>query len=242
MLISIFLLVALSGSLLGQRGKSIITFPSEDSIPVTAYDFFISDTVPYLILMHDQLSSKGEFNKIITRFQKLNFNCLVPDLRNGGNANFVPNQTVAEVRNADRNRNMEAVEGDIHAAINYAYEKSGKKIILLGAGANGSLALKAAKEKDEVMAVIALSPGEFFRPRVSIQDTINGLSKPVLVTANELEIPYVTELVSEMDQGKVLIFKPDNDPGQRGTKALLPSNDSQGDYWLAILLFVKELQ
>ena len=226
--------------LLAQSGKNTVEYYSEDSLLITADLYIQSDTLPYLILMHEQGSSRGEFIPIIERFQKMNYNCLVPDLRNGGNSNFVANETAKRSRNYASN--VEGIEGDILASIHYAASISTAPVLLLGAGANGSLALKAAMEMDTVKAAIALSPGEFFLNQFLMQDTLAALKKPVLATSTKLEFPYTEAMLSNVDEKYKELFVPENDEGRRGTEALLMDNPSHGEYWLAILLFFKELQ
>jgi len=176
------------------------------------------------------------------RFQKMNYNCLAVDVRNGGNSNFIPNETAKRARSKEKSNNSEAVEADIRAAIDYAYGKSGMDVILLGVGANGSLVLKAAKEQDVVSAAIALSPGEFFLPLFSIKNAISGIQKPLLITASRTEYPYIEQIMSNVEEEYKTIFVPENSEGERGSAALLPDNPSYTEYWLAILLFFKDLQ
>lgn len=241
-LILAILMMFLAGNSFAQPGKSTLTYYSSDSLLITADDFFTSDTLPYILLFHDQGSSRGEFGEIATRFQKMNYNCLAVDLRNGGNSNFIGNETTRRCREQNFGRDLRSVEEDISASINYAFEKSGKKVILIGAGANGTLALKTAKENDSVKAVVALSPGEFFQSNFNLKDTISGIAKPILITSTKLEFPYLKEMVSNVDDKYKTVFTPDEHPGARGTEALMPENLSSGDYWLAILLFFKDLQ
>jgi pimeloyl-ACP methyl ester carboxylesterase len=237
------MVVVWSGSaLFAQPERSTVTFCSADSLLITADKHIIYDSLACLVLIHEQGSSRSEFNEIVDRFLKMNFNCLSVDVRNGGNSNFIPNETAKRARQEGISKNREAVEADIRAAISYAYEKTGEKVILLGAGANGALALKAAKELDAVRAAIALSPGEFFLPLLSIQDTISGIQKPILVTSSRMELPYIKELMSNVAEDYKTIFAPENSEGERGTNALLSDNPSNSEYWLAVLLFFKELQ
>ena len=230
------------GSVLAQSVKSTVNFYSSDSLLITADDYVISDTLPYLVLFHEQGSSRGEFSEIIDRFQKMNFNCLATDIRNGGNSNYIPNQTARRSRSESRSRSIDAVSSDIEAAITYATEKSSQNVILLGAGASGSLVLKAAMEQEQVKAAVALSPGEFFLPVFSTEETISGIRKPLLITASRMEHPYMVQLMSNVEEEYKTIFVPETSDGERGSAALLPENPSYSEYWLAILLFFKELQ
>ena len=228
--------------LFAQPQKSTVSFFSDDSLVITADEFITADSFSYLILIHEQGSSRGEFNEIVDRFQKMNYNCLTVDVRNGGNSNFIPNETAKRARNKEIRNNSESVEDDIRAAIDYAYGKSGQGVILLGAGANGSLVLKAAKEQDVVNGAIALSPGEFFLPLFSIESIISGIQKPLLITANRTEYPYVEQIMSNVEEEYKTIYVPENSEGERGSAALFPDNPSYSEYWLAILLFFKDLQ
>ena len=130
--------------------------------------------------------------------------------------------------------------GHIRSAIDFAYSASGQEVLLLGSGATGSLCLKISRELDKVKGVIAMSPGEFYGPFLSIQDTITGLQKPVFVASTQQEYPYVEQMLSGIDDAYKTTFKPEGDQGKRGTAALKPENPSNGEYWLALLLFFKE--
>jgi hypothetical protein len=230
------------GSAFAQSVKTTVNFYSSDSLLITADEYVISDTLPYLVLFHEQGSSRGEFSEIIDRFQKMNFNCLATDIRNGGNSNYIPNQTARRSRIESRSRSVDAVSSDIEAAIAYATEKSSQNVILLGAGANGSLVLKAAMEQEQVKAAVALSPGEFFLPVFSTEESISGIRKPLLITSSRMEHPYMVQLLSNVEEEYKTIFVPETSDGERGSAALLPENPSYSEYWLAILLFFKELQ
>lgn len=241
--IVVFLFVAWSGNQLqAQTGKTTVTYYSADSLLITADRYVLRDSLPYVVLIHEQGSSRGEFSEIIDRFQKMNFNCLAADIRNGGNSNFIGNESAKRSRAGNFERGYQAIEGDIIASVHEANSYSGKEVILLGAGANGSLAIKAAKEDSLVKAAIALSPGEYFLSSFMVEDTVAGIQKPVLITSSRLEFPYAEQLASGIEEEYKTIFAPENGPGARGTNSLLSGNDSEGEYWLALLLFFKDLQ
>ncbi len=243
-LISIVSFFIMSLTILGftYTQKEIVTFQSADSLTLTADHYFLSDTLPYLILIHEQGSSRGEFETLAERFQKMDYNCLAVDIRNGGNANFISNETVRRFRQGDYSLGREDIEGDIRASVNYAFSISNQKVVLLGSGATGSLCLKITKEMDEVLGAIALSPGEFYRPSLIIEDTISGIQKPLFITATEPEFPYLEQMLSGVDDIYKTIFKSELSDGIRGTNALTAKNPSNGEYWLALLLFFKEFK
>lgn len=219
-----------------------VSFLSADSLELTADHYFLADTLPYIVLLHEQGSSRGEFKSLAERFQKMDYNCLAVDIRNGGSANFISNETVRRFQYGNFIIGREEIENDIRASVNYAFIASGREVVLLGSGATGSLCLKISTEMDEIKGVVALSPGEFYQPFLSIQDTISNLQKPVFASSTQTEFPYVEQMLSGVDEAFKTTFKPEGDEGMRGSNALVPENPSNGEYWLAILLFFKEFK
>jgi hypothetical protein len=90
--------------------------------------------------------------------------------------------------------------------------------------------------------VIAFSPGEYFLPQINIRDTISDLRKPIFVSSSRAETPYVKEIVSRVSEEYVKVFEPQLGEGQRGTISLSSENENNSEYWLALLLFFKELR
>ncbi len=221
--------------------KYVVTYYSSDSVKITADHYFLSDSLPYVVLLHEQKASRGAYNEIVNRFLKMNFNCFVVDLRNGGAANYVSNETSKYCRIFGASRNFKMVEQDIHASISYLQTISQQRIILIGAGANGALALKVANENDAVCACISLSPGEYFIPALNIEKEIAGMQKPVLLMGTKFEKPYINQIVSGIDEHYKNVFTPKENEGERSVEALLPGNPSSGEYWLALILFIKDI-
>ncbi len=218
-----------------------ITFTSSDGLEITADEYLIDPFKPYVLLFHEQGSSRGEFSTIARRLNKLEYNCLAVDLRNGGNDNFVSNQTAKQLREKHLESGINNVEQDMLAAIRYVDEKSNLPVVLFGSGANGSLSLKIALSDSLVRAVVAVSPGEYFMPEIKIQDAISNLEKPVFITSSKTEYPYVSELASGMDANYVTLFEPKQGAGKRGTQSFSVDYEYNTEYWLALILFFKDL-
>jgi len=221
--------------------KNTITITSGDGLEMTADEYIIADENPFILLFHEQESSRGEFQTIARRLCKMDYNCLAVDLRNGGNKDFVSNETVKRCRQSKCPNAVNDIENDMLAAIEYAYNKSSHPVILLGSRANGSLSLKIASENDNVRAVVALSPGEYFLPHINIQDTIRNIKKPVFITSSQSEFSYVSDLASGVEESYINLYEPQLGEGGRGTEALSSSNETNSEYWLALLLFFKDL-
>lgn len=218
-----------------------ITFSSADSLEITADEYIISPDKPYILLFHEQGSSRGEYHTIARRLCKLDYNCLAVDLRNGGNNSRVSNETARRCRTSRCPTDIDALGSDVAAAIEYIQGKSAHPVVLFGSGANGSLGLKVAAENDHVRAAVALSPGEYFMPALKIQDTISGLKKPVFITGSKDEIPYFTELASGLEEEYLTLFEPKKSEGKRGSESLSENYKDNTEYWVALLLFFRDL-
>jgi dienelactone hydrolase len=236
----VILLAFVFSSLFVIRVKTI-TFTSADSLEITADEYIVNPDKPYILLFHEQGSSRGEYHTIARRLCKLDYNCLAVDLRNGGNNSHVSNETAKRCRESRCPTGIDDLGSDVLAAIEYIKRKSEYPVILFGSGANGSLSLKIAAENEHVRAAVALSPGEYFMPALKIQDAISGLKKPVFIAASKTEIPYVTELASGIEKDYLTLFEPKMGEGNRGTESLSVNNDDNTEYWVALILFFRDL-
>jgi hypothetical protein len=88
---------------------------------------------------------------------------------------------------------------------------------------------------------VALSPGEYFLPAVKIQDVVTGLRKPVFVSGSKTEIPYVSELSSGIEEEYLSLFEPNQGEGLRGSESLSENYDNNTEYWVALILFFRDL-
>lgn len=239
---SVFLIILafIFASFSAVRVKTV-RFSASDGLLVTADEYVVNPGNPYVLLFHQQGSSRGEYGTIARRLCKLDFNCLAVDLRNGGSDNYVSNETARRLRESNLDAGPGGVEKDVLAAIRYAEEQSDLPLVLFGSGANGSLSLKMALADSSVRAVVALSPGEYFLPDLKIQDAISDLRKPVFITCSKAEYPYVSVLASGMDQEYVTLFEPKQGTGERGTASFSVDYDNNTEYWIALILFLKEL-
>lgn len=219
-----------------------ITFPSLDSISVTADLYESRSSDPYLLLFHQAGYSRGEYKETADKFVKLGFNCLAVDLRSGNEINFVKNKTAEMAVEKGLPTDYLDAKQDMQAAINYVSSQNDKQIVILGSSYSASLCLILAKENTRVQAVIAFSPGEYFDKKNLIRDTIQGLSIPIFAASSEAEYPYLTDLFSKINKNNLTLFKPLKGKGVHGAKALWENNDSSNEYWLALMLFFSQLK
>lgn len=218
-----------------------MSFKSIDDLEVVAHLYEIDSLNPYIILLHQGSYSKGEYKDIAISLLKLKYNCLAVDLRNGGTVNSIPNKTAENAKEARVLRSMYDARLDIEAAISYIHEKSKKEVILFGSSYSGTLALKIGKDNPKVKAIIAYSPGEFFRNHFLIHDILDSISKPIYIAGTQLEYPYLVRLTDLAPKANKVIFQPQNDEGVHGAKALWKTSTVSKEYWLSLLMFINNL-
>ncbi len=216
-----------------------ITFPSKDDVTITADEYIVNDSLPYLVLCHQAGASRGEYSETAKKFNKLGFNCLAIDQRSGNTSNGVINETAKSADAKKKAVTYLDAEQDIIAAIDYLSTKTKEKIILVGSSYSASLVLKIATTNDKVSAVLAFSPGEYFGKTLKLKDAIKNLDKPVFVTSSKNEAAGLTELVKDVKSGSKTQFTP-NGNGEHGSKALWKASADNKEYWLSVLLFLKQ--
>lgn len=219
-----------------------ITFAATDKLIITADLYSVNDTLPYMILCHDLKSSRGEFNDLAKRFNKLGYNCIAIDMRVGGTKNGVANETMALAQAKHITTKLLDCKLDIEAAISYAYLKSKKKVILVGGGFSGALVLYEGASSPYVACVMAFSPADYFGGILVTKDVFSKCTIPVFVASSRSEAAAVKKYVADIPSAKVTLFSPSSAEGGHGTDALLSTTEGHQDYWLTILMYIKQLQ
>jgi HJR/Mrr/RecB family endonuclease len=69
-----------------------VKFPSKDGVTITADMYEANPDYPWIVLFHKAQSSRGEFQRIAVKLNKLELNCMAVDLRSGKEANFIVNE------------------------------------------------------------------------------------------------------------------------------------------------------
>jgi len=240
--ILLFTLLIISGTFFPGSAQKKITFPAVDSLRVTA-DFYQGDSAsPFILLFHEEGSSRGEFREIAPRLVKMGYNCLAVDLRTGRENNYVSNETARRAAALSSPPRAYDCLKDIQGAVRYASGISAQPVVLLGGSFSASLCLLDAAKDSLVSAVAAFSPGEFFRPFITVRDSLLSITVPVFITGSKQEYPYLAELSSKIPPPYITIFVPARHEGKHGTSSLLSSDPASGDYWLSLLMFFRNLR
>ncbi len=218
-----------------------ITFPASDALLVTADLYFVSDSLPYMVLCHQAGYSRGEYMETAAKFCRLGYNCIAIDQRCGNEVNGVKNETAALAIQKKKPASYLDAEQDILAAIDYAYTKSGRKVFLVGSSYSASLVLKIAATNNKVSAVMAFSPGEYFGTKLKLKDAIQNITVPVFVTSSKEEANDVSALISDIKPKIKNQFVPAS-KGKHGSSCLWKDNPDYEEYWSALVMFIKQLQ
>jgi pimeloyl-ACP methyl ester carboxylesterase len=240
---SYILILIASLILIPATEKKKITFLSRDSLEITADVYIATEDYPYLILFHQEGSSRGEYNETALKFLKLNFNCLAVDLRSGNNSNYVRNETARKAMQTFKPSRFLDAGNDIEAAIEYAYNINNQNVILVGSSYSASLCMVIGNRNPHVKAVIAFSPGEYFGNDLRLEEELDTFRIPLFVTGTETELAYIDRMLQKISaQENVTIYRPVTPPGQHGSMALWENNPTKDEYWLALLVFFNSLK
>jgi dienelactone hydrolase len=226
---------------LSLKAQQTVRFTAADGVEVTADHYVISTQKPYLILLHQEGFSRGEYREIAPKLANLGFNCLSIDLRMGDESNFVKNQTVIDAQSKAMPVSMFYVQKDIQAAIDFVAARSQQPIILVGSSYSASLALIEATKNFKVKAVVAFSPKEFLNENLSVNDSINNIYVPILALSTRLEYSEMSELLRDVRKKHLTLFKPSRGEGAHGAQALWASNPNSKEYWMVLTQFFSQL-
>lgn len=223
------------------QAQEKVSFYASDSLKISA-DLYLNDyQLPFIILLHQAESSRGEYISIAPKLLNLGYNCLAIDLRSGNKINYITNETAERARQLHKPAKFIDAEADIQAAIEYIKKYNKKAVILFGSSYSASLALMMAENSASVMAVVAFSPGEYFQPELEVKNKLYSLRKPVFAASTDLEYTYVVDLLSEVPDSSKTFFKPDKGRGVHGAKALWEESPGSKECWFQLAYFFGKL-
>jgi len=220
-----------------------ITFPSIDSLPVVANLYHKNELAPVIVLCHQAGFNKFEYTGIARTLWEKGFNCLAIDQRSGGGLIEEFNETQQEALKRKLATDFLDAEQDLIAAVKFASEKYKKPVILWGSSYSSTLALHVAIAREEVRAVIAFSPGDYFEKEKGLLRTkLQTFSKPMFVTSSREEAKELTEMLSKMKMTAHQVqFIPDS-AGHHGSRALWRTSGNNEEYWKAIDVFLGKVK
>ncbi|TNF27033.1 MAG: alpha/beta hydrolase [Bacteroidetes bacterium] len=218
-----------------------VKFPSKDGVTITADMYEANPDYPWVVLFHKAQSSRGEFQRIAPKLNKLEVNCLAVDLRSGKESNFIINETYVLAKETGLKTEYLDSEIDMRAAIEKAYIIARKPVIIFGSSYSASLAMKLGQEMPQVAGVIAFSPGEYFGNKLKVQEVAAQLSKPTFVACGADEKEYVKPLADAVRTDKKIFFAPPTG-GAHGAACLDKGTEGETEYWIQMINFIQTVK
>lgn len=224
-----------------------VDFDSEDGLKVAAELYMPHPrSAPFILLFHQANWSRGEYTEIAPKLNRLGFNCMAVDLRSGGEVNNVRNITKQNaVKGMKETQYIHALP-DMRSAIRFAKQNyASGKLIIWGSSYSSALSLKLAGDMgDQVAAVLAFSPGEYFvsqgKPRDFITSSAVKINQPVFVTSAKDEKNSWWGIYVAIPSEKKTYFLPATG-GNHGARALWSKFTDSEDYWEAVTTFLNTI-
>ena len=225
-----------------------IHFQAKDGLKVTA-DLYMKhqQLASFIILFHQAGWSRGEYAEIALKLNEMGFNCLAVDQRSGGTVNGVTNETKIEAQKSAKGTTYIDAITDMEAAIAYVKNKyTPKKMIIWGSSYSSALALKLAGDQpDQVDAVLAFAPGEYFtrlgKPADFIKQSAQHIKQPAFITSAKNEKQNWWTIYQAIPSEAKAYYLPET-TGNHGSRALWDKfSDSEG-YWNAVTPFLMKLK
>ena len=225
-----------------------ITFKASDGLEITASLYISNPENSSLILLFHQAGwSRGEYNEIAPKLNKLGFNCIAFDQRSGGEINGIINETYKNALADNKGTNYVDALVDLNSAIDYAklnYKKA-KQIIIWGSSYSAGLVLKIAGDRKDVDAVLAFSPAEYYtklgRPNDWITKSAKNITIPTFITSAKMEKKKWWDIAEVIPAAKKAYFLPTK-LGKHGSRALWNKYADSGEYWTALKEFLEVIK
>lgn len=241
---AVMMVAGLEATSVAGAGFESVDFPTAGGIKARADLYESKSPSPTLILLfHQAGSSRGEYREIAPKLVELGYRVMAVDQRSGGVLNHVPNETYQRAAKKRLARSYLDAYADLEAALAYARkELKAQRIIVWGSSYSASLVFRlTAEHPDEVTAVMAFSPGEYFEKGKGA-DYIEGFAKrvkqPVFVTSAKKEREQVKPIFDASPAEKKILFTPAS-KGQHGSRALWAKWPDNDVYWTAVKGFLQ---
>lgn len=220
--------------------KETIKFPSLDGLVITADVYKVNNNPITILLCHQAGFSRGEFRDTALLLNNYGYSVMAIDQRSGEGVNNVVNETAQLAASKNMKTNYIDAKPDVIAAIDHVYNDNGNnELILLGSSYSATLAMLIGKESNKIKAVVAFSPGEYYKG-INVQSEVQNLTKPTFVTASLSETDDLATLVSKMKTDNLTHYKPIEE-GIHGSRVLWESTKGYKEYRNAFKAFLDSI-
>lgn len=246
---SLYLAVALSSLVVSSeaaagRPYETLSFSSEDGVTIKADVYAPKEATALIILYHQAGWSRGEYREIAPKLAALGYRVMAVDARSGNAVNGVLNEAAKSAKARSLSRSYLDAYADLNAALGFAEKRfRPQRIIVWGSSYSASLVFRlAAEHPREVSALVAFSPGEYFRKQKG-GSYVEGFAKrvrcPVFVTSSRSERDQAKAIFDEVPGTQKVLFTP-QDKGRHGSSALWANSPDSAAYWSALTRFLDE--
>jgi pimeloyl-ACP methyl ester carboxylesterase len=226
-MISIWLAVAFPAMVAAEA----VTFAAADGAVVHA-EFQGDAQGPLILLFHQAGGNHHEYDPIAGRLNAVGYDTLAVDQRAGGRAYGFDNETAKAVSG-----DYAAAYADLEAAVAWA---GGREVIVWGSSYSSSLVfVLAAAHPKQVRAVLAFSPGEYFRDKRLVRDAAARVRQPVFVSsASDAGEEAQAAAIAAVVAGPVVHLKAARAP--HGSSSLREDANPKGqaEIWAAVMGFL----
>ena len=203
-----------------------------------------SPSATWVVLFHQAGWSRGEYREIAPKLVAAGYRVIAIDQRSGRGVNAVPNVTARRAAAKKLPSRYLDAYADLEAALSYVRTKLGaKRVIVWGSSYSASLVCRlAAEHAAEVSAVLAFSPGEYFKNAKGptyVQSFAKRVSQPLFVTSSKSEREQVKPIFDASPAKQKILFTPAS-KGQHGSRALWSKWPDSDVYWTAVNGFLSE--
>jgi dienelactone hydrolase len=224
--------------------KALI-FPSKDGLALRAdlYAPHKDPKTPLIVLFHQAGWSRGEYQAIAPRLNRMGFNCLALDQRSGNAVNGIVNETAKRAEASKLPTEYVDAKQDMEAALAYARKQLTTGTLLAwGSSYSAALVLQIAGEQPlSVDGVLAFAPGEYFKTRGKhwIAKSAAGIQVPVFITSAKSEEMNWKGIFDSIKSLRKTRFLPKTE-GNHGSRALWRKFKDSPEYWVAVSAFLQD--
>jgi pimeloyl-ACP methyl ester carboxylesterase len=242
--LAVALVFGLGSVALADDGFESIDFPAADGVSIRAELYESNKPDSTLILLFHQAGwSRGEYREIAPKLASAGYRVMAIDQRSGRGVNGIPNETYRRAAKEKLGTGYLDAYRDLEAALAHARDElEAKRIVAWGSSYSASLVLRlAAEHLNEVSAVVAFSPGEYFQRGegpLYVRGAAKRVMQPLFVTSSKKERGQVKPIFDASPAKKKVLFTPAS-KGQHGSRALWAKWPDNDVYWAAIKGFLE---
>ena len=224
----------------GSIAAEPVTLTAADGVKIAGVYTRAEKPKALILLFHQAGSGKDEYALIAPRLADAGYSSLRIDQRAGGGL-FGLNETVQALGGS---KDYLAAKQDLEAALAWAGDKK-LPVILWGSSYSASLVfVLAAEHPQQVAAVIAFSPGEYFDDKQMVKHAAVQVKAPVFVTSAQdgKEIDAARAVLEAVPGEAKRQFVP-RSGGVHGSSTLLRAKNPEGaeDAWRAVMAFLHDV-